>query len=100
MQRIAREMTFPETTFVLPPDDAADAAKVRIFTPAMELPFAGHPTIGTAWVLANEGLASDSEFTLEEKVGPVKVRRSDGRFWMTHPPLTFGEVLAHKQVAA
>ncbi|HEX2646536.1 MAG TPA: PhzF family phenazine biosynthesis protein [Candidatus Dormibacteraeota bacterium] len=100
MQRIAREMNFPETTFVLPPDDAAHAAKVRIFTPAMELPFAGHPTIGTAWVLANEGLASSPEFTLEEKVGPVRVRRAGELFWMTHPPLSFGDVMAHKQVAA
>lgn len=105
MQRIAREMNFSETTFVLPPDDPAHAAKVRIFTPALELPFAGHPTIGTAWVLANEGLVSRGvlEFVLEEGVGPVKVRgvkvkeRLD--FWMTHPPLSFGEVFAHTQVA-
>ena len=100
MQRIAREMNFSETTFVLPADSPAHAAKVRIFTPATELPFAGHPTIGTAWVLADEGLARGPEFTLEEKVGPVKVRRSGRLFWMTHPPVTFGDVLPHKQVAA
>src|SRR5947209_2158601 len=56
MQRIAREMNFSETTFVLPPDEPTHAARVRIFTPFSELPFAGHPTVGTAWVLANEGL--------------------------------------------
>ena len=104
MQRIAREMNFPETTFVLPPDNPAHAAKVRIFTPAMELPFAGHPTIGTAWVLADEGIARGLEFTLEETVGPVRVRgvTENGRvvFWMTHPKMSFGEVLPHKQVAA
>ena len=104
MQRIAREMNFPETTFVLPPDHPAHAARVRIFTPVMELPFAGHPTIGTAWVLANEGLVlgGGSEFTLEEAVGPVAVRRVKGNdmVWMTHPALTFGQVLPHAKVAA
>jgi len=101
MQRIAQEMNFSETTFVLPPEDSKHAAKVRIFTPAAELPFAGHPTIGTAWVLADEGLVSGdaTDFTLEENVGPVKVRsvKEHGRvlFWMTHPPLTFGPVFPH-----
>jgi trans-2,3-dihydro-3-hydroxyanthranilate isomerase len=100
MQRIAREMNFSETTFVLPPDDPSHAARVRIFTPGTELPFAGHPTIGTAWVLADEGLAKGDEFTLEEKVGPVKVRCEGKLVWMTHPPLTFGRVFVHKQVAS
>ena len=73
MQRIAREMNFSETTFVVPPEDPAHAARVRIFTPHTELPFAGHPTIGTAWVLADEGLVpkDGNQFTLEENVGPV-----------------------------
>ncbi|HEV2141692.1 MAG TPA: PhzF family phenazine biosynthesis protein [Candidatus Dormibacteraeota bacterium] len=91
---------------MLPPDDPSHAARIRIFTPAGELPFAGHPTIGTAWVLADERLVKDGslEFTLEEAVGPVPVRgvRQNGRvtFWMTHPPLSFGEVFPHKAVAA
>jgi trans-2,3-dihydro-3-hydroxyanthranilate isomerase len=104
MQRIAREMNFSETTFVLPPDDPAHAARVRIFTPATELPFAGHPTIGTAWVLSDEGKVPEDvlEFTLEENVGPVAVRRAKdtGLVWMTHPPLTFGQVFPHAKVAA
>jgi trans-2,3-dihydro-3-hydroxyanthranilate isomerase len=107
MQRIAREMNFSETTFVLPPSDPAHAARVRIFTPASELPFAGHPTIGTAWVLSNQGLVPNDalEFTLEEGVGPVAVRgirRLGGTtFWMTHPKLIFGEVLsARAELAA
>jgi trans-2,3-dihydro-3-hydroxyanthranilate isomerase len=103
MQRIAREMNLAETTFVLPPDNPAHAAKVRIFTPFMELPFAGHPTVGTAWVLANEGLVADAgaEFTLEEGVGPVVVRRDRGDdvVWMTHPPVAFGRVFPHASVA-
>ncbi len=105
MQRIAREMNFSETTFVLPADDPSHAAKVRIFTPASELPFAGHPTIGTAWVLANEGLVAggDLDFVLGEKIGPVPVRgeRREGRvfFWMTHPAVRFGEVFPHHRGA-
>jgi trans-2,3-dihydro-3-hydroxyanthranilate isomerase len=106
MQRIARELNFSETTFILPPDDPAHAAKVRIFAPTVEMPFAGHPTIGTAWVLADEGLIPGGklEFVLEEKVGPVPVRgeKKNGGvvFWMTHPKLTYGEVLPHSRVAA
>jgi len=55
MQALAREFNFAETTFVLPPDDPRHAARVRIFTPKAELPFAGHPTVGTAAVLAHLG---------------------------------------------
>ncbi len=82
MQRIAKEMNIAETTFVLPPEDPAHAARIRIFTPASELPFAGHPTVGTAWVLATQGLVPGGslEFVLEEGVGPVKVR---GAWWKT-----------------
>jgi trans-2,3-dihydro-3-hydroxyanthranilate isomerase len=56
MQAIAREMNLSETTFVLPSTDPAAHAKVRIFTPQLELPFAGHPVVGTSYVLATEGL--------------------------------------------
>jgi len=102
MQRIAREMNFSETTFVLPPEDPAHAARVRIFAPTVEMRFAGHPTIGTAWVLANEGLVAEDvkEFTLEENVGPVLVRRDGSMCWLTNPPLSFGDVFPHAQVAA
>ena len=104
MQRIAREMNFSETTFIFPPEKPEHAARVRIFTPRTELAFAGHPTIGTAWVLAHEGTVLGSELTLEENIGPVRVRcvQENGheRFWMTHPPLVYGGVFPHKQVAA
>ncbi len=52
MQRVAREMNFSETSFVMAPSQPDHAARVRIFTPVTELPYAGHPTVGTAWVLA------------------------------------------------
>jgi trans-2,3-dihydro-3-hydroxyanthranilate isomerase len=106
MQRIAKEMNIAETTFVLPPTDPANAARIRIFTPASELPFAGHPTVGTAWVLATEGLVPGGslDFVLEEGVGPVRVRGVRGptglTFWMTHPELTFGVVERRRVQAA
>ena len=102
MQRFAHEMNFSETTFILPPENPAHAAKVRIFTPHVEMRFAGHPTIGTAWVLASEGLVPENvrEFTLEENIGPVPVRGAGSMFWLTNPPLSFGDVFPHAQVAA
>jgi trans-2,3-dihydro-3-hydroxyanthranilate isomerase len=106
MQRIAKEMNISETTFVLPPRNPVNAARVRIFTPASELPFAGHPTVGTAWVLATQGLVpgNATEFVLEEGVGDVPVRgvKSAGglTFWMRHPALSFGAVERRRAQAA
>ncbi len=78
MQQIAREFNYSETTFVLPPDNAEHSAKFRIFTPNRELPFAGHPTVGTAWVLGQErSLPEGSELNLEAGVGLLKVRLTD-----------------------
>jgi trans-2,3-dihydro-3-hydroxyanthranilate isomerase len=76
MQAIALEMNFSESSFVLPPDDPEAAARVRIFTPGRELPFAGHPTVGTSFVLARErGLR---EMTLQLGVGPLGVVADPG----------------------
>jgi trans-2,3-dihydro-3-hydroxyanthranilate isomerase len=85
MQQLAREFNFSETTFVLPPTDPSCTCRVRIFTPNQELPFAGHPTVGTAAVLAS--LRGDKEFVFEEGIGPVEVA-VDGetiRFRMRSP---------------
>ncbi|MEL7430652.1 MAG: PhzF family phenazine biosynthesis protein, partial [Pseudomonadota bacterium] len=73
MQAIASEFNLSETVFVAPPESAAHRAKLRIFTPAHELPFAGHPTVGTA-ILLNQlnHLGEGSVFFLEEKIGAVK----------------------------
>ena len=77
MQAIAREMNLSETTFVLPSTDPAAHAKVRIFTPQLELPFAGHPVVGTSYVLATEGLiprrGDRFEIRLELGIGVVPV---------------------------
>ena len=77
MQAIAGEFNIAETTFVLPPQDHAHTAQVRIFTPRAELPFAGHPNIGTAYVLAMEanktGRALAEPLVFEEKAGLVRL---------------------------
>jgi trans-2,3-dihydro-3-hydroxyanthranilate isomerase len=74
MQRLAREFNFSETTFVLPPGDPSCTCRVRIFTPRQELPFAGHPTLGTAAVLARrDGGQAARQFVFEEGIGPVTV---------------------------
>jgi trans-2,3-dihydro-3-hydroxyanthranilate isomerase len=72
MQTIAREFNHPETVFVLPPADGAHRAKLRIFTPAAELPFAGHPTVGTAVLLGRLDGGRPGTFVVEEKIGPVR----------------------------
>ena len=72
MQAIAREFNLAETVFVFPPADIKHAAKLRIFTPAAELPFAGHPTVGTAVLIGRGEGARD--IVLEENVGPVRCR--------------------------
>lgn len=73
MQSLAREFNLSETTFVLPPEDPANTARVRIFTPQTELPFAGHPNVGTAWVLAGQGRDQDGTMRFEEAAGLVQV---------------------------
>jgi trans-2,3-dihydro-3-hydroxyanthranilate isomerase len=109
MQRIAKELNLSETVFVLPPDDPANDYKMRIFTPAIELPMAGHPTIGTAFVLAREHLvaisAENPSIRLEEQVGVIPVEfafQDDGRLLVTmeQPPPTFGPEFAERAVIA
>jgi trans-2,3-dihydro-3-hydroxyanthranilate isomerase len=77
MQAIAKEFNLSETTFVLPPENPANDFRVRIFTPAEELPMAGHPTVGTTFVLTRAGLVRPGTdrtmITLEEGVGPIPV---------------------------
>ena len=95
MQRIAREMSLPETTFVFPPTQKDASAVVRIFTPQREMKFAGHPTLGTAYVLREKGLVPPEieNLILEEKVGPVRVRIEAGDspvIWLRSPAITEG----------
>jgi PhzF family phenazine biosynthesis protein len=90
MQRFARWTNLSETTFVLPPADPGADYRVRIFTPALELPFAGHPTLGTchAWLEAG-GEARDPEEVVQEcGAGLVRIRRGEDRLAFAAPPLT------------
>ena len=108
MQAIAKEFNFSETTFVFPPE-YGHTRKVRIFTPTTEVPFAGHPNIGTAFALANEGLFGDiketMEVTFEEKAGLVPVSitlDSSDQIWceLAAPePLSIGDSVPADMVA-
>jgi trans-2,3-dihydro-3-hydroxyanthranilate isomerase len=100
MQAIAREMNFSETTFVFAPERRDTDCRVRIFTPASELPMAGHPTIGTAFALAHAGrlAAGLARTVFGEGVGPVPVdlEWAGGRLtfaWMTQAQPEFGPTL-------
>lgn len=108
MQAIAREMNLSETTFIQPSIDAAAQVRVRIFTPRLELPFAGHPVVGTSYVLATEGLipCRDGVFEvcLELDIGvlPVDIACADGKVTqvtMTQRPPKFLAVLSSADVA-
>ena len=77
MQALAAEFNLSETTFVLPPADDANTARVRIFNRTAEMPFAGHPNVGTGWVLAGLGRGRDGLLRFEEIAGLVEVR-TDG----------------------
>lgn len=106
MQAIAREFNLPETVFLFPAEDSAHAARLRIFTPGNELPFAGHPTVGTAVLL---GLAAGKPMTavLEEIIGPVRCEvesivgdRGRARFDLPRLPRRVGETGEASAVAA
>ena len=96
MQAIAKELNLPEAAFVLPAEQGGDH-RVRIFTPAKELPFAGHPTVGTAYVLAD---GKDTSLRLEETVGTLTVTVRDGFSEMEQPLPTFEPVADRAAVAA
>jgi trans-2,3-dihydro-3-hydroxyanthranilate isomerase len=111
MQAIAKEFNLSEVTFVLPPDDPACDYRVRIFTPDKELPMAGHPTVGTAFVLAREHIIGPGEgggelrVTFEEGVGPIPVRieyeaGEPVYAEMRQPPPTFGPRLDDRRAVA
>ena len=97
MQQITREMNYSESTFLLPPTLPGCDVKVRIFTPGMEMPMAGHPTVGTTAAIFQRGLVdlpANGALTLELGIGPVKVEvepRDGGApfVWMNHYPPVF-----------
>jgi trans-2,3-dihydro-3-hydroxyanthranilate isomerase len=99
MQALAAEMNLSETTFVLPPQDAANTARVRIFNRTAEMPFAGHPSVGTGWVLSQMG--KGDHLRLEVPAGIVEVNIEDGGGVIAAPlPLTLGVELSVERIAA
>ena len=110
LHSIAREFNYSETTFVYPPENSEHTRRVRIFTPAGEIPFAGHPTIGTAFVLAKSGALSltgeETAVTFEEGVGnvPVKILMHNGtpsfaQLTAAQPPEIIDAALDVKNIA-
>ena len=104
MQKIAREMNYSETTFILSDIPLGGGYNVRIFTPEDELPFAGHPTLGTAYVILNEIMRGQAnQVKLNLKVGqiPVSVHTDDGiMLWMEQKPPSFGKTFEPAEVAS
>ena len=97
MQKIARELNLSETVFFLPATRSDSAVRVRIFTPRLELSFAGHPTIGASFVVLDEKMVPEgtTQFVLEEKVGPVRIRVEPGDrplIWLSSPSITYGKL--------
>ncbi|MDU0363707.1 PhzF family phenazine biosynthesis protein [Rhizobium sp. 25PS6] len=109
MQKIATEFNYSEVTFVLPPEDPQNSARVRIFTPTMEIPFAGHPNVGTAYVLGQQaeifGKPVGDTLRFEEKAGIVEIslKRSGGKVAAAAirapQPLTIGDTIAAETIA-
>jgi trans-2,3-dihydro-3-hydroxyanthranilate isomerase len=98
MQSIARELNVSETVFIFPASTSGCAARVRIFTPAREMDFAGHPTVGASFVLLDEEIVpkQSDHFVLQENIGPVSIRVEHGDrplIWLTTPPIQEGSVL-------
>ena len=99
LQKIALEMNYSETTFLLTDEEAGGGYNVRIFTPGGEVPFAGHPTLGTAYVIREEILAQPVEqITLNLKAGKIPVTFGEV-LWMRQLPPTFGATLDPAPIA-
>jgi len=99
MQQIAQETHFSETTFIRSGRQADGGYAVRIFTPGAEVPFAGHPTLGTAWVIRHILGNNDESIKLNLRVGQIPVDVQDQLLWMTTRPPVFGETLPAEVIA-
>jgi len=100
MQRIAKEMNFSETTFILSDEEKDGGYDVRIFTPAAELPFAGHPTLGTAYLINREIAGGRKKIVLNLKAGRIPVTFEEGGLtWMRQNEPVFGATLSPEEIA-
>ena len=100
MQALASEFNLSETTFVLPPADPANTARVRIFNRRAEMPFAGHPNVGTGWVLAQQGRAKAGRLRFEELAGLVEIEVGETITIAAPQPLSLGPEMPVELVAA
>lgn len=110
MQRIAAELNLSETTFIFPPADSENDYRLRIFSPAAELPMAGHPTVGSAYLLARLGsvgrLEGEKTIVFEEGIGPIAASiRADGKgepaaVWMQQPIPQFLDIFEDRAALA
>jgi trans-2,3-dihydro-3-hydroxyanthranilate isomerase len=104
MQKIAAELNLSETTFIFPPENPENHFKIRIFTPAREIPMAGHPTVGTAYLITYQEMyyaQTDFILRLEENVGliPVEVKKNEhkiGQITMQQPKPVFGDIFSNR----
>src|SRR5688572_23152811 len=100
MQKIALEMNYSETTFILSDEPRDGGYDVRIFTPNNELPFAGHPTLGTAYIIREAIIGQPTEkVVLNLKVGQVPVTFDEDILWLQQRETSFGEILTPEQLA-
>ena len=100
MQAIAREFNLSETTFVLAPTSDEATYRARIFTPAVELPFAGHPSVGTAWLLKSIGRFGSGTVVQECGAGLLPIVVSDGGAELTGGPVSLSEPVDTAEMAA
>ena len=103
MQKLANEINYSETTFILKSPDSKADYNIRIFTPKSELPFAGHPTLGTAFTLLNiidSPLRNQSSINLRTKVGIIPLVKSEGHIWMRQNDPEFFNIYENKKEIA
>lgn len=95
MQRIAKEINFAESTFIRKLDFENHSAEIKIFTPASEMKFAGHPIIGTSWVLMNKIFKNEPKaIKLEVPIGPIQIQKTEDLIWLKAAQPKFWDVFA------
>ena len=103
MQKLANEINYSETTFIFKSPDVYADFDIRIFTPFSEIPFAGHPTLGTAYSLLNyfdTKLKNKNSIKLRTKVGIIPLEKSDGNIWMRQNDPEFFKIFKDKKIIA
>lgn len=99
MQQIAREINFAESTFITKLDKENNKAEIKIFTPSQEMQFAGHPIIGTSWVLMNKIFDNSPEsIKLNVPIGPISIQQSEGLIWLKAAQPKFWDTFSKEDI--